>query len=1519
MSPVERIKRFSLGTLVGLSALILVIAVVAAVVINSGALDLLVKNRVVSLFNDEYRGRLELREVRLNFPNRVLIVEPRIFGEGEPEPALAADRIALQFNFLSLLKPKIRSLSFRSMQADGFRARIIERNDGRLNIEELFTPRDPDRPQEVAIEKFRCRLLSVRNGSILYLPRKTGGSGGLRQRIDVRNLRLDAGRLLVRKQEIRARIGTVRFTMPEQGFTLKKGSADVRLSAKRTEVLSLDLETAKSVARLSVSVDGFNIFAPDASRRLPGSRAFLHVQSLRLHTDDLDIFRPVPELPRGLYTLGCNAKGTLGRLQLMDVRMEHGRSALAVQGELQNLQDRNRMSFRLQIDSSRISQDLLQAVLKEQRGRKLAEPFGTIEASGAIRGTPDAWTTELVFSTGIGRGSLAADVAREPGGIYRTEGSCTVEQAELHRLAGLDPAKSVLNCSGSFGGRLNIRSGLQEGRVEAAITNSFWQKQAIGSGSVLLAYSGGLLSGSATLQNAGGTSLRLEGRVDFSAEVPSYQAGGEMAGLDLSKILASGDFTTDLNGTVSIQGRGFDAGRLNASADMVFTPSSINGFRLKDKARITAGIVQGISSSAVTVRSDFLDLTAEGNASFRDVLDALRLASDGIRSEIRQQDVRQAGRAAGTGLAPAPPKGRLAAPFTVDYRITLRDLAPLVILSPVRNLQMQASASGKAAYADGRLTVGADIGITELRSAGSFSVSDVRCTASVQCTSGGAPAASLTGSAAGAVFGGRKARNARLKAEYSRGRLTVSADLEVPAVEQKVTASLAAVHAGPLWTVTVGRLTLAGPGSVWQADPGSTFDIGGTFSRFNRFRLWSENQQIELDGILSSSQPGTFRCSMSNVDLGEVRRFTLDPSLERLSGRANGVLSVSGRPGSKTTALELRAGNVVYDDILFGSVRLTAEHTGDRLRFDLDSRAAGVGSQAPNTLTGSGTIPLVLTFSPFSLRIPDHRPLQASVQSENLSARLLEYLLPFFESAEGTVPVNLRIGGTTPKPDIYLTARLNDTRMRVAPTQVSYLFTGELKATPSQLDIRNLRIRDTLQGTGSINGIVRLEGLEARSADLAGVCRNLLLFNRKDRKDDSAFGTITGSTGNFRLSGDLSAPTAEGELNVTSADFTLCRTGSNESAKYIGVEKFIEFVPRFPAGTVRAGPPEAPKAPVPEFYFNLIDILQISNLRLTGAVPMRYTMIFDRERGEKLETAISNLSLNVNKSRQRYRLFGSVDITGGKYKFSNSNFDLEDGGRITWNNEEIRDGAMVSLYGSKYMTASDVQTGERDNVKLLLAIGGTLNEPNVRMGYYLNDNLQPYSSSTMIGRQSSQIDPNAELNVISMLLSRQWYVHPDRQGRTANIPVSSVGLSAGTGMLSSQISGFVQEIAGLESFNVNLAVDDNGALSGMELYFALTVPGTAGKVRFIGTGSTPNIRDNALFTYYGTSQRIEYRVTPKLYVEAYRSYGLFDNGASGTNLQKPAETWGASLSFREKFHDWSEFWNRIFGSSDQKE
>ncbi len=1493
----------------------LVLSFASLIVLNSGVLDRFAKELAIRLFNEKLSGRLELQELHLKFPNNITFINPRIYGLGEKTPALEARSLSLQFNFLTLLQPDIKTLYVHQLTADSLNTRVLEEKNGKLNLELIFTSRDPD-PTKASLKYFFCKNLQINNSNLSYSGKIINGD---KVNIIAKEINLELSEFTVKKKLLKGTLDHLKFNIPQSHVCLQQASGKFLFSETRSEVLALKARSNNSHAELSATFDHFNIFAHQLPHQLALSTSFLNLQELAIQSDDLKLLLPELVIPSGLYTLKGNARGKNDNVTIIDALLTHLKSRVAVQGELLNLLNRNAFAFALNCDSSRIAEPIVESLMKESSQKEIARKTGDITFFGTAKGNLNTVKADMTTLSAAGKVSVAGEASRNESSELSCKGTFALNEFKPHILMAPGPGKSLVNASGSFEGKTDNKE-IRQLMLDIKVADSFWQNQPVKEGSISMNYRNNLLNTSLFMKD-GQTSLTLDGGIEWKDKAPRYHASGKTTTFDISKLLDSKKFTTDLNGVFAIQGSGFDPGMLNVAAVMQFAPSTINGIELKEHSKASIEIAQNAASSRASINSDFLDILAEGDYSFEELINLGKLAGSGISREIGGQNIWQT-----TLPAPVTASNTLKKPFTVNYHITAKDISPLTRFLPVQHLTLQGKAQGRAIYRNGQCSISSSINLGSLHSHDNLFLENLSLEAEVECDGNRAPQASVTGKASSITIAGKKAGNAVFSTHYTPSHLEAALDIAIPDPAQNMSVKFTASKSNLGYELLFNHLSIKDAAGIWRAEENSRITLGRTSARFNHFTLEKGTQRAVFDGELSNSQPGSFQCTLSNFELNELQRFALDPALDKLAGTINASLTVSGNPASKTSSLTLNGHAIHYDKFVIGTLQGNALHLGNQLRFNVHSSApipekiSEKAFPSLNTIDGSGTLPLVLNYYPLQFHTAEQQPISASFQSDNLSAQFLEYLLPFFTSAEGIIPTSLKIEGKTPNPDIYLTTHLRNTKIKIEPTQVSYQLNGEIYVTPKAIELREITVSDNLHGYGKIDGLVMLEKLEPKELNLAGKLNKLLLFNKKDKQDETSFGSITGTTDNILFHGKLSAPVVEGELKIDATDFSLYRAGANKSAKYLGVDKFIEFVSRYPSRTPADGIKINGGAAKPaDFYYSLIDILQIKNLRVSSVEPLKYTVIFDRIRGEQLETSINNLFLIVNKNNQLYRLFGTVNIIGGKYKLSNTNFDLQNGGKIIWNNVDIRGGVMDNLYGSRYINASNQQTGERDNVNLLLAITGTLNDPQVAMGYYLNEQTQPYASVNMIGGQSSQIDPNAELNVISMLLSRQWYIKPGSGGLNGNIAVSSVGFSAGSGILSSQFSKVIQDIGGLESFNINVGMDKRGALSGLDLYFALSVPGTDGKVRFIGTGGSADIGGSTTSNYYGTSQKIEYRVTPKIYIEASRSFGQGVNSTSSSNLQKPAETWGASLSYKERFQTWDQFWKHLIPSSNKSD
>ena len=1499
----DRFKQYILGFAVGISALILVLVIIIAITLNSGSLDQLVKQRLTDYFNGEFHGKLRIEEVNLQFPSKIILYKPELYRENVDKPDVSAEKLTVNLNFLQLFS-NFSSFRIRSLKADSLFFHFERYTDSTTSIGHIFSPRKENAPETPALENFQCDTIELSNSSAEYLDFTKQNAEP--DRLAIKDIVLRGKRFRYSPQNISGIVREIRLSVSQPNFILQEGSAKLSFTNQRFEILDLKAKTSKSNAELSIGFYEFDIFSSENLEKYANSPVTLSVKTASVHTDDLELFLPEHPLPFGLYRFSGNAEGRLRKIDVDSAVLSHKSSFLKLKGELLNLNQPEFLGFRLETDSSRISGDFLQSAIRDSTLKTLAEPAGNFEVSGYCQGNRNELYTEFSIGTEAGdaRVSLQAEITENTPVSYN--GEFSLQNFDFQRFLVQDTTTvSGITCTGTFSG-----SGLSPQPIEAAVSmdlqDSYWQLQELTAGNIALNYKNDLLT--TELDLGGGVSrVSLNGKIDWSNEIPFYEGNGSAANIDLSKILGSEQVRSNLSFSARLRGEHFDPEKLNGNISILFSESTVNDYKFRNGSELTFQIIQKSPISRITLKSDFLDFSAEGRYTFKEFFAGINLTTLSATREIAKNNI-------WSTTLPDPAAENIEKDFSADYTLTVRDISPLAVFFPLEGYELSGKASGKSYRSNGNLHLTSSINIEKLSHETAFSVDSTTIKIAAEYNDTGFIRTSIEAKASTLQTGWHNIEQLSLKADYGNSEVRTRLDLRVPDIQRLFSADIAAARNGNLYNVTLNDVSITGPdGDGWAINKGAKLDIGRNYSRFYELKLRHAEQAITCNGLFSNELSGFFECSIENLDLEELQIFFPEAALQ---GSISSSFRISGSSNTKTAVLKLTGQNLAYDDVIIGNLNLQASHKGQRLKTEFTT---GRMSPEPlNDLEGTASIPLRINWFPLEYSIPQNQPVSASCSSDHLSAEILELLLPFFDTAEGTIPAKLTVKGTTPEPDIYFSAELMDTEITVTPTETVYRLSGSIVITPQKADFRKITIRDAVGGTGRMNGSVGIENLEATTIDLVASFENLLLFNKQDKKDETSFGTITGTSDKVRFYGEVSQPILTGNLLITDADFTLYRTGSNESAKYIGVERFVTFVPRYPESVDPADAEDPSEPEAPEFYYTLIDIVQIQNLKLQSGAPLKYNMIFNRTRGEQLETTLQNFSLIVNKNQQSYRLFGSVNISSGKYRFSNSNFDLEDGGRIAWNNVDIRDGVMENLFGRKFVNASNAQTGESDNVRLLLAIQGTLNNPDVQMGYYLNDDSQPYSSENMIGSQSSKIDPNAELNVVSLLLTKQWYARPGSQGSLGNVPFSSVGLSAGTGLLSSRISRFVEDFAGFESFNVNVGLDDQGSLSGLEFSLAFLVPGTGGKVRFIGTGSSPDIGKTALFDDYGNSQQLEYRITPKLFFEAYRSYGLFGNDVTTTNLLEPQETYGVSLYYRERFYNWEEFWKGVFGNGEKK-
>jgi len=1484
-------KRIYQAVGIVLGGLLVLLSTVGAAVVQSGMLDEYARKRITGYVNSEFAGTLAIGELTVRLPLTVIGKNVALYGGLDGEPVVAAETLEVTPSLSMLIGLGGGGIELQKLSATALQVRWEEYADGSNSISRTLAsagePVDDEQPLVVSVGE-----LALDEGRVAY--RSAAGRAVLVEHISARVEDIAYAPL-----RIAANIVSLSLSAPGYGVSLDEGMGNLLFTESQSSVYNLHLKTPRSHADASLSISEFNIFSPESWKDFSNSPVYGDIRRLELHTDDLRLLVPDSALPDGLYKLQAKAGGTLRDLTLEEVEISTLESRLHMRGELLNVNQPEFLAFNIEVGESVLGKALLSAFAGLD-DFPAVDACGMIRFFGTVQGDLLEFSTDTEFSSDAGHGQLSAKLSMPKGVPPAYEGELRLLEAQPHLFlqdTGADQSEltALVRFEGS-GFLPDVHA--FEARVD--LEPSFWHNQHIERGSLAVTFRNSALAAMADI-TGGEVQLSMNGNIDWQDGFPRY--AGVMVGrhIDLEALGLPVSGSSDLTLSASVDGEHFNLDDIAGQFSVTFNRSRLNDYLFEDGAKLDCSIERLGEETVVNLESDFLDFTAEGTYRFTEFVEGLGVTAEAVMHEVEEHDIWQREKGMLEQLE-LPHKE-----FDANYSITIHDLSPLGAFLPIEGYRFRGSVTGRSSFRGKELYLSSDMTVAEFEQNSVVAADGGSGRLEMYYGADGVHAASLQVGADSLRIDTQRFVTPAMEASWQENELRLLLGMTEAETSETLRVGLHGIAKLDHYLLSIDEFNVMSRSGAWTVPSGTTAELHRNYLQINDLVLENGPQSISCSGVLSSEVQGRFSMALNSFNIEELESFYFSPGA---SGQLSANFIVEGAPGRKRSVVTLTGRDVVVQEIGLGSVEFNATHQGENLGFVVHTS----GMEGMNSIEGKGEVPLALSYAPWNVAMPKGRPVEAFVTSENLSARVLEFLLPFFDNPEGTMVSALKVSGRSPEPEIMFETHLKDTGLRVNPTETSYRLTGKIMISPEQARFDKIDIRDIYGGTGTLSGVANLENLEVTTLDLQASFDNLQLFNKKDKQDETSYGTIFGSTDTIRFYGNIQEPILTGSLRITDADFSLYAAGANEGSKYVGIESLITFRPRYPEEQLLPVDADAP-APIvldPTFYHSLIDIIRIDNLKLESRAPLKYAMIFDRLRGEKLETNLQNLSLLVNKRQQKYELFGSVNVTGGKYYFSNTSFELDEGGLIAWNNVDIRGGEMQNLTGRKYVVATDIQSGETDNVRLLIIIQGKLEAPNVLMGYYLNDDSQPFASQGMIGSQSAKIDPNAELNTISLLLTKQWYIRPGSREAGSNIAFSRVGVSAGSGLISSQLSRLIMKASGFESFNVNVAVDEGGELSGVEFSLALLVPNTGGKLRFIAAGTATNGASSSLESYYGNSQKLEYRMTPKWFLEGYRSYGLFHNDVTTTNLLKPQETYGVSLSYRTRFYTWGEFWESVF-------
>jgi hypothetical protein len=1557
------VRTLLLGVTVLLSTMVLLTAL-----LKVGALNYFVKTQIESLFAENLNGRIEIGELDIDFFKGATLSGIKVFVQGEKKPALSADTLSLELDYAELLSQEgNRKLHFKRISLSRPLVRLIEIDSGVFNFEKLFKPSEdtlqkaPDaRPLQLVFDQ-----VEINHGDFTLQKKTTGQEARdpeliamLKRRkiipVNYDSLHIQEIHLLAKANvESRFLSGVLQdlsFTIPASDFKLVKSSGYFFFTERRSEILAFEAETNRSSLTLSVSLSQFNIFKPVTVKDLTSSTLFVRLTTEKFLADDLSKFIPETAFLVGKFKLNLKAKGDFERLQLERCNIQTDSSTVRLAGTVQNVLSPDSLWMDLALEKSVVDLPELSNYVPDL-GLKDYTHLGKVELAGTYRGHLRDFSAKMEFSTLASSGHADLKLNLQKNEPVKYAGKFRLKNLDLALLIRNPDLKSNVNMSGEVDGQ-GVTLETLKGKFIGKIDTSRIAGRSITTSQLDLQVNQKRMVGSFSL-SSGKQKALFDGEVDFDQK--TYSGQGFLEAVDLSRVLLDDSLETNLALSYYVRGQGFDLKNLNTSFAMTFDSSTVGKFVVPSGTSVSLSVEQTDSGATVNMLSDILDFHGKGNFDLARLRrlgerEYAALVGEIIENNIFKKDNSQA--KIGSFIFPAPtPEAKAAADsllpvLDLTYDIQFKDLTQLFSLLKVGYVNAVGSVQGSLKSTQNAMFITSTAQIDEARYNDLFGMLDFKTTLSYNDTlisnegSGYRNKLSMTlGVDAGLFkFGKSRFSQTNLIYKYKNREAYLNFRTTNDNAEALVDIDATGRLAEGQYEIDVRNLAFATQDYLWQLSQSARINLGKESIQFEKVLFENNNQKLSIDGLLELSGYGRIALKVIDLELPEIKRFLFNDPEKRFEGTLNLSLDVEGQIDDPKMKLQAVLDNFAFDKMTLGNFSLNGQYAKQRLNFDLsanmdDARydSLGMANYRFNHIVGKGLVPIDLRLFDVEKRLIENEDIAVYLKSDDISPTVVEFLLPFFETVRGAIPVSATVSGRFPEPKINIEADIKDVQATVSASAVTYTVNGKINVSPDRVAWKNLQIQDPNGGSGVSSGTVRMKLFSVSDIDVSGEFENLRLLDKTDDGSDESYGTVTGSSNDIHFYGRLEEPVLEGSMVVESGDFFMFKTGASRDARLAEANKFIRFTARedtsVEARLLRdknlnkaitffdeeASDEELPTGSAVEQSF--LDILAIRNFRVRNNRQVSFSIIFDRYSGEKLLTEINDMNLIISKRRQNYVVRGSLDISSGKYDFSGTGFDIRGGGKLIWSNNDIRGATMKNLYADKLVRITNTETNQVDEVKLSLYVGGTLNDPQVQMGYLLNNISKPYAATGTFGDQTSQIDPNAQLNVLTLLFARQWYLRPGSSTTASSgQAVRNVGISAGAGLISAQLTRLASGIGGVQSIDINIARDAQGSPVGVDLSLALTVPGTGDRLRFITSGTTAkaiSAADNRSF--YTNAQRLEYRLSDNVVVEAYRSFGLNRNTLSYALGDQISEVWGMSLSYRQDFRTWSELWSRIFG------
>jgi hypothetical protein len=1159
------------------------------------------------------------------------------------------------------------------------------------------------------------------------------------------------------------------------GFEIKKLTALYKFTPKEMEFKDLDLVTNRSHIK-NYYVMRYNDFNEDMSNFEQAVTLEANFSGSEISSDDISYFAPELKRWRRNFFLNGYASGTIDNLSGRNILVKSG-SNNYYNGDfsIRGLPYTNEIFLNLKANELRTTYGELSTIIPSLK--KVTSPnlrsLGNIHFKGNFTGFLKDFVTYGTLRTDLG--TLVTDLHMQfpdnSASVYSGKVATTnFNLGKFIRDSKLGSISFNGNISGKGFNANNVDLTL-DGNIRQVEFNNYNYQNIVAKGNLKNKIFNGLVS----INDPNVKIDELNGTINFSSREPQFNFNASVSKLNLKNIyFTNDDFSLTGNFNLNFSGNNID--NFLGSAK-IFQATLLN----KDqKLSFDSLAVQSYIAGGrkyLSIQSNELDVNIAGKFKILELPDAFQLLLNRYYPAYINK----------------PGKSIDAQDFTFDIKTKIINDYIGLVSKKITGFN-NTSISGFLNLSNSTLNIKADVPL--------FSYSNIDFTNVNFTGTGTFDSLSLSGNVGDVII------NDSLHLPDTKIRIAANNDISDISIKTSASKTLTKADLSlRLQTLPDGFKLDFNPSSFVINDKKWILEKGGELILSKRFLTASEVKFIQDDQqIIISTEPASIGNSndvlveLKKLNIGDILPFII--RYPKFEGLMSGQLKISDPLG----------------DMTVGFVTQT-----EQFRFENDSigilkTAGSYSSVTGDIITTANSNNLNYNFiADFTYKTKDSttNQLNGSLNLDKSNIHFLQkYLNTIFTGLEGNATGQLNVTGRGNDPKVTGSVALNDASLTVNYTRCKYIFNNNsiLKFNKDEIDFGTLKIRDTLNNTGTVSGKLYhtffdnfyFNEFHFKTDRKNGLPGKFLLINTTAKDNNEFYGHIIGDA-EMQLDG----PINDMRMNITGqpTDSSHIYLPTGDVAE-TGKINYIEFVKFGREMNTDLSVSEATNITV--------------NMDITANPFAKIDVILDETTGDIIK-AQGNGKLNIKVGTQEpLTIRGRYNVLQGQYTFNfqtflKTPFTLQSG-FIEWQGDPYLANLNIdAVYRARQVDLSNILTtsgfsNHRGDVDVVFKLRGTLEDPrpDFEFTFPFDNPLRSDPLANQYLKTRYQADKN-EMNkqVTSLLLFNSFITDQQRlfsTNNTGNFVFRSVGQIL-SNTLSSSLNNWLQRL--LKTNQVNLYTNIN--------------------------------------------------------------------------------------------------------------